>query len=138
MTRIFDKMPVMIVAYSGGYLATAWAVHHGGANDRMKGVVLLDALYGELDKFERFILGNRRAFFVSAYLGSTRARNLEMQRTLSSQNLPVATALGDRVRPGSLVIMPGGAGDNHADFANRAWGANPVTDILDRMPEYRR
>ena len=138
ITRIFDKMPVMIVAYSGGYLATAWAVHHGGANDRMKGVVLLDALYGELDKFERFILGNRKAFFVSAYLGSTRARNLEMQRTLSSQNLAVATVLGDRVRPGSLVIMPGGAGDNHADFANRAWGANPVTDILDRMPEIRR
>ena len=138
ITRLFDKMPVMIVAYSGGYLATAWAVHHGGANDRMRGVVLLDALYGELDKFERFILGNRKAFFISAYLGSTRARNLEMQRTLSGQNLPVATALGDRVRPGNLVIMPGGPGDNHTDFANRAWGADPVTDILDRMPEFRR
>jgi hypothetical protein len=85
MTRIFDRLPVMIVAYSGGYLATAWAVHHGGANDRMKGVVLLDALYGELDKFERFIAGNRKAFFVSAYLGSTRARNLEMQQTLNGR-----------------------------------------------------
>jgi hypothetical protein len=138
MTRIFDRLPVMIVAYSGGYLATAWCVHHGGANDRMKGVVLLDALYGEMDKFERFIAGNRQAFFVSAYLGSTRARNLEMQQTLTGRNLPVANSLGGRIGPGSLVIMPGGPGDNHTDFANKAWGANPVTDILDRLPEYRR
>jgi hypothetical protein len=138
MTRLFDKMPVMIVAYSGGYLATAWAVYHGGANDRMKGVVLLDALYGEMDKFENFILKNRKAFFVSAYLGSTRARNLEMQRMLGAQNLGVANELGERIRPGSLVIMPGGPGDNHTDFANRAWGANPVTDILDRIPEIKR
>jgi hypothetical protein len=138
MTRLFDKMPVTIVAYSGGYLATAWAVYHGGANDRMKGVVLLDALYGEMDKFENFILKNRKAFFVSAYLGSTRARNLEMQRMLGAQNLGVANELGDRIRPGSLFIMPGGPGVNHTDFAYRAWGANPVTDILDRIPEIKR
>jgi hypothetical protein len=61
-----------------------------------------------------------------------------MQRMLGAQNLPVATTLGERIKPGSLVIMPGGPGDNHTDFANRAWGANPVTDILDHIPEIRR
>src|SRR5262245_39818120 len=76
-TRIFDRMPVLLVSYSGGYLATAWCVYHGGANNRVRGVVLLDSLYGELDKFENWITTNRNAFFVSAYLGSTRARNLE-------------------------------------------------------------
>lgn len=138
MTRLFDKMPVMIVAYSGGYLATAWCIHHGGANDRMRGVVLLDALYGEMDKYERWIVQNRNMFFVSAYLGSTRARNLEMQRMLADRGLPVATALDGPLRPGSIVIVSGGSGDNHTDFANRAWGKNPLTDILNRMPEFRR
>jgi hypothetical protein len=138
ITRTFDKMPVMLVAYSGGYLATAWCVHHGGANDRLRGVVLLDALYGELDKYERFIESNRKAFFVSAYLGSTRARNLELLRTLQERKVPVTTELGGQVRPGYVAIVPGGQGDNHTDFANRAWGTNPITELLDRMPEYRR
>lgn len=138
MTRIFDKMPVMLVAYSGGYLATAWCIHHGGAGDRLRGVVLLDALYGELDKYERFIETNRRAFFVSAYLGSTRARNLELLKTLQERSIPVTTELGGQLRPGYVAIVPGGQGDNHTDFANRAWGTNPITELLDRMPEYRR
>src|SRR5690606_9364025 len=138
MTRIFDKMPVMLVAYSGGYLATAWCIHHGGADDRLRGVVLLDALYGELDKYERFIESNRKAFFVSAYLGSTRARNLELLKTLQERKVPVTTELGGQLRPGYVAIVPGGQGDNHTDFANRAWGTDPITELLDRMPEYRR
>ena len=48
-------MPVVIVAYSGGYLPAAYSLAHGGARDRVKGVVLLDALYGEPDKFARWI-----------------------------------------------------------------------------------
>ncbi|HEY7459256.1 MAG TPA: alpha/beta hydrolase [Xanthobacteraceae bacterium] len=136
-TRTFDRMPVVLVAYSGGYLATAWSLHHGGANNRVRGVVLLDALYGELDKYERWITTNRNTFFVSAYLGSTRARNLELRRILS-ERLPVSSALGERLRPGSVTFLAGGADDNHADFANRAWGSNPITDLLNRLPEYRR
>jgi len=138
MTRLFDRMPVMLVAYSGGYLATAWCIHHGGANDRLRGVVLLDALYGELDKYERFIETNRKAFFVSAYLGSTRARNLELLKTLQERKIPVTTEFGGQMRPGYVAIVPGGTGDNHTDFANRAWGTDPITELLDRMPEYRR
>jgi len=137
-TRLFDRMPVVIISYSGGYLATAWCIYHGGANDRVRGVILLDSLYGEMDKFERWIVNNRNTFFVSAYLGSTRARNLEMQRILSERHLPVATSLDGPLRPGNIIILSGGSGDNHTDFANRAWGKNPVTDLLNRLPEYRR
>lgn len=137
-TRLFDRMPVVIVSYSGGYLATAWCVYHGGANDRVRGVILLDSLYGELDKFERWIVQNRNAFFVSAYLSSTRARNLEMQRILAERNLPVMTALESTLHQGSIIILSGGSGDNHTDFASRAWGKNPLTDLLNRLPECRR
>jgi hypothetical protein len=137
-TRLFDRLPVIVVAYSGGYLATAWSVHHGGANNRVRGVILLDALYGELDKFDRWISGNRNAFFVSAYLGSTRARNKELQRILSERSFPVSTVLEGPLKPGSVIFIPGGADENHTDFASRAWGSNPIADLLDRLPDFRR
>ena len=65
--RTFANIPVVIVAYSGGYLASAWSLHHGGLNNRVRGLVLLDALYGDLDKFAAWIAGNRTAFFVVLY-----------------------------------------------------------------------
>ena len=43
-----------VLAHSGGYRAAAAAVEHGGLPVRSVG--LLDALYGELDTFERFAL----------------------------------------------------------------------------------
>ena len=35
----------VIVAYSGGYLPAVWSVYVGGANERVRGMILLDALY---------------------------------------------------------------------------------------------
>jgi len=34
----FRRMPVVIVAYSGGYLPAAYSLEHGGADDRVRGV----------------------------------------------------------------------------------------------------
>ncbi len=69
----FHRMPVVIVAYSGGYLPAAYSLAHGGAGDRVRGVVLLDALYGEPDKFAGWVESRiSRAFFVSAYSVSSK------------------------------------------------------------------
>ena len=46
---------MIIVAYSGGYAPAAWAAHHGGIGDRLRGIILLDALYAEMDKFADWI-----------------------------------------------------------------------------------
>ena len=46
-----EWLPAIIVAYSGGYAPAAYAAHNGGAGDRLRGIVLLDALYAEMDKF---------------------------------------------------------------------------------------
>lgn len=139
LARDFDRLNVIIVGYSGGYAPVAWAIHHGGSNERMRGVVLMDALYGELDKFERWISGDRvRRFFVSGYLGSTRARNLQLQRTLDDRNIHYRMALDDRIRPGSVTFIAGKAGERHHDYVTRAWVENPIADLLNRLPEYRR
>ncbi len=135
----YDKLDIMVVGYSGGFAPVAWAIHHGGANERMRGVVLLDALYGELDKFEKSILGDRqRRFFVSGYLGSTRARNLQLQKMLDDRNISYRMELDDRIRPGSITFIPGKNGERHNDYVTRAWVQNPLADLLNRLPEYRR
>lgn len=139
LAREFDRLNVIIVGYSGGYAPVAWAIHHGGSNERMRGVVLMDALYGELDKFERWIVGDRfRRFFISGYLGSTRARNLQLQTILDNRNIPYRMSLDARIRPGSVTFIAGKSGERHHDYVTRAWTENPIADILNRLPEYRR
>ena len=137
-TRIFDRMPVVIIGYSGGYSPTAWAIHHSSSNKRLRGVVLLDALYGELDKFETWIRSDRTRFFVSAYLGSTRARNLELQKILADQNIMIRTSFEPQLRPGSVIFIAGGADERHSSFVTQAWATNPISDLLKRLPEYQR
>jgi hypothetical protein len=53
--KAFANMPIVIVGYSGGFLPTAWSLEVGGINKRVAGVILLDAIYGELDKFASWI-----------------------------------------------------------------------------------
>jgi hypothetical protein len=95
--RVFAAMPMVIVAYSGGYLPAAWTISGGGFGQRLRGVVLLDALYGATDKFADWIARQRSGFFVSAYANSTRPRNQAFEKTLSDQAIPVRAELGDRL-----------------------------------------
>jgi hypothetical protein len=138
LARAFDKLNVVVVGYSGGYAPVAWCIYHGGANDRLRGVILLDALYGELDKFEHWIAGDRyRRFFVSGYLGSTRARNIQLQHILAKRHIKYRMSLANRIRPGSVTFIPGKPGERHRDYVTHAWVKDPLTDLLNRLPEYR-
>ncbi|MCW5682514.1 MAG: alpha/beta hydrolase [Xanthobacteraceae bacterium] len=135
--RYFQSLPVIIVSYSGGYLATAAAITRGDQYNRVKGVVLLDSLYGEIEKFENWITTDRKRFFISTYLGSTRARNLELQRLLKDRNVPIKSALDRRLMPGAVVFISGGNEENHRDYVQDGWVANPITDLLNRLRDYK-
>jgi hypothetical protein len=134
--RTFASMPIVIVAYSGGYLTAASSLSHGGLKNRVRGVVLLDALYGELDKFADFITANRSAFFVSAYTHSTRRHNVELENILSERDVTIGSALKPNRLEGSVTFIP--ADDvRHRDFVNHAWADKPIKDLLSRMTEYQ-
>lgn len=137
--RDFQKLPVILVSYSGGYRAAALAITRGDSEGRVKGVVLLDSLYGESDKFESWITGDRKRFFISTYLGSTKARNLELQRSLKEKGVPVRGSLEGmrRLQPGTVVVMSGGNEENHRDYVQDGWIANPITDLLNRLRDFR-
>lgn len=129
----FARMPVVIVAYSGGYLPAAFSLAHGGAGGRIKGVVLLDALYGEPDKFARWIEQERgRAFFVSAYSTSSKAENNALRARLERDG--VSTVAGVPTALDANVVAFVDSGDvAHEDFVNYAWTSDPLTDVLARV-----
>jgi pimeloyl-ACP methyl ester carboxylesterase len=73
---------VTLYAHSGGYQAAAAILNRGGVG--IKGVVLLDALYGNVDTFARFAPIGK---FVSLYTAGTAANN----QTLAAQVDAVTT-----------------------------------------------
>jgi hypothetical protein len=127
----FAKMPVVIVGYSGGYNPTAWSIAKGGLGKRLKGVVLLDGLYGELKTFARWIERARHGFFVSAYTHLTKRRNVKLKQMLKDRNVAYHTGLKPRIRPGSAVFVS--ADEEHRHYVTKAWTAYPISDLLVRM-----
>jgi hypothetical protein len=129
----FRRMPVVVVAYSGGYLPAVYSLALGGESGRLRGVVLLDALYGEKDKFVRWVEGaGRGAFFVSAYSTSSRDGNMAVAAELQQAGLPVQNALPATLAPGEIAFVDAGSVD-HNDFVTSAWGGAPLRDIFSRI-----
>jgi hypothetical protein len=136
--RSFASMPVMIVAYSGGYVATAWSVHHGGLGNRLQGVVLFDALYGEVATFADWITRQESAFFISTYTRYTEGRNAQLQKVLAERRIPFTTALEPRLTPGSVAFLPAPKEAHHRDFLTHAWIDAPLKDLLARLRSHTR
>ncbi|NVN88728.1 MAG: alpha/beta hydrolase [Rhodopseudomonas sp.] len=131
--KAFANMPVVIVAYSGGFVPAAYSLAVGGLDGRIKGVFLLDALYGELDKFADWIASNRSAFFVSSYTRYTKRRDDELMRMLRDKGIRVAEDMDEPLRPSSVVFVQTPNGVTHRDYVTHAWTENPVKDVLAKM-----
>jgi len=127
----FANMPVVIVGYSGGYLPLESALANGQISKRVKGVVLLDGLYGGVSTFSDWIARNRSAFFLSAYTGSTRKGNNALKERLGKRDIAYRTVLQSRLLPGSVTIIA--IDEEHRNYVTRAWTDNPLSDLLVRM-----
>jgi hypothetical protein len=133
----FNQAPVVIVAYSGGYLATAYALDRGGATHRIKGVILMDALYGDEDKFAAWAAARRRQIFLlSAYTDSTRDENTTLQSLLERQRVPYSRGLPPSLNSGTCAFAACGGMDMHGDFVTRAWRPDPLKHALSMIPGY--
>jgi hypothetical protein len=131
--KAFANMPIIIVGYSGGFLPTAWSLEVGGISDRVRGVFLLDAVYGELDKFASWIEHHRSGFFVSSYTHYTARRDHELMSMLRENGIAVREDMDGPLRPGSVVFVETGEGITHRDYVTHAWTENPVKDVLVKM-----
>jgi hypothetical protein len=131
--KTFANMPVIIVGYSGGFVPTAWSLEVGGLGNRVRGVFLLDAVYGELDKFASWIENNRSGFFVSSYTHYTKRHDDELMRMLREKGIAIAEDMDRPLKPGSVVFVETPEGVTHRDYVTQAWTENPVKEVLVKM-----
>lgn len=131
--QAFANMPIVIVGYSGGFLPTAWSLDVGGVTNRVRGVVLLDAVYGELDKFASWIENNRSGFFVSSYTRYTKRRDQELMSMLRDKGITVTESMDRPLRPGSVVFVQTADGITHRSYVTQAWTENPIKEVLVKM-----
>jgi hypothetical protein len=133
--KTFATMPVVIVGYSGGFVPAAYSLDVGGLGNRVRGVFLLDAVYGELDKFASWIANNRSGFFVSSYTHYTKRHDDELRRMLKDKGIAVSEDMDQPLKPGSVVFVATPDGITHRDYVTRAWTENPVKEVLVKMAE---
>jgi len=131
--KAFANMPIVIVGYSGGFLPTAWSLEVGGITKRVAGVILLDAVYGELDKFANWIENNRNGFFVSSYTRYTKRRDQELMAMLREKGVSYREDMDGPLRPGSVVFVQTRDGITHRSYVTQAWTEHPVKDVLVKM-----
>jgi len=131
--KAFANLPVIIVGYSGGFVPTAWSLEVGGLGNRVRGVFLLDAVYGELDKFASWIENNRSGFFVSSYTHYTARHDHELMHMIREKGIAVSEDIDGPLRPGSVVFVETPEGVTHRSYVTHAWAENPVREVLVKM-----
>jgi hypothetical protein len=130
----FSRMPIVIVAYSGGFGPTLSVLDRGGVKSRVRGLVLLDALYAGIDKFADWIAENRSTFFVSSYTPHTAHHNAYLEQLLRERSVAYGSELRRNHLEGMVTFLPAGP-VSHRDFVTHAWSDNPIKDILVRMDD---
>lgn len=139
---IFDRLDVVLVAYSGGYDPAAYALAVGGADRRIRGVILLDALYGETDKFDKWIGeavgGEGSGFFFSAYSDSSRAENMALRHSLTEQGIKTEMSSHPlQLKKGIVDFLFAGSGIDHRGFVTKAWVTDPLKAVLSAIEGFR-
>jgi hypothetical protein len=134
--KTFANMRIVIVGYSGGFMPTAYSLYNGGlAKNRVRGVVLLDGVYGQLDKFATWIENNRSSFFISSYTHLTKRHNDELERILTDHDVPFSRELNPDLGRGGVAFVS--ADVPHRDYVTHAWVDYPIKDIVSRLSDYQ-
>ncbi len=132
-TFTFANMPIVLVSYSGGYGPALSVLARGGANARIKGIVMLDSLYSGIDQFADWIADHRSTFFISSYTAGTARHNAELERALDERSVPYGSTLRTGHLQGMVSFLP--VNSSHRDYVTRAWADYPIADVLTRMDD---
>ncbi|MBF0273373.1 MAG: hypothetical protein HQL98_15090 [Magnetococcales bacterium] len=137
----FDRAPVILTAFSGGFRATAYTLDRGFANQkplkkpnkgdkknkrdkpgkeeipdkrvspdkrdaRLRGVILVDALYSDTEKFNAWLRHpGRRGFFVNLYGPSSAPLSQQLQQEWDQCKLPWSERLKGKIKPKGLYSL---------------------------------
>ncbi|ARN82595.1 hypothetical protein [Methylocystis bryophila] len=131
---VFQKMPIVMVAYSGGFAPAAFCLRDIASTNRVKGVVLLDAAYGELETYAQWAAREHKTggFFVSSYTLSTKGHNNDLKHMLASRGVPFND---DDSKVGrGVTFFDTGSDYTHESYVTQAWTEFPIKDVLARIP----
>lgn len=135
--QTFAELPIILVAFSGGYYPAAYVLSIGGVGPRIIGLVLLDALFGETDQYVDWISERQRtAFFFSAY-SAAESENSVLRHQLDGERIAYSTALPRALRPGSVTFLAT-PGVDHREYVTNAWVNDPLTWLFNRVPGLSR
>jgi hypothetical protein len=134
LARTFERADVVLVAYSGGYQPAAYTLDRGQVDGRVRGIILLDALYGQEDVFARWIAAHRgSAFLASISTESTREHQGQLRSLLQGQGVSLRDELPARLEPGRAVLVDAGSKELHAELVTRGWMDDPLAQLLSRI-----
>jgi len=133
-----QSAPVVIAAYSGGYNPTAFILQSGRVGDRLRGVLLFDALFGEQDKFADWLARRPPAFFVSAFGKAARDDNTTLQRMLTDRGVSFQKTLPANLARGSVAFIAASDDVSHDDFMTASWVDDPLKVMLRRITGFSR
>lgn len=123
--------PIIIVSYSGGYLAAANILERGGVSNRVKGVILLDSLYGQEAVFAKWLRFNhRKSFFFSTYTEPARASNEVLQNILRDKHIKFEVGMPDKLLKNNISFLQLDETTVHKDLLSHAWSDEPLADLL--------
>ncbi|TPL92647.1 hypothetical protein [Mesorhizobium sp. B2-3-12] len=132
----FQAMPVVLIAYSGGYNPAASILKNGDVGTRLLGVILLDAVFDEADIFADWIAHHRKNFFVSAYGKSSAAGNAEIRQLLAGRGIDASADKPRRLEAGTVALLASDAA--HDSFVTKAFVNNPLQWLLARLRGFSR
>ncbi len=133
--------PAAYEAYRGRYLANdpvGFGLAVGGIADRVRGVILFDALFAEFDKFADWIARHPQAFLFSAYGKAARSEHAELQLLLNERQIKFATTVPTRLASGSVALFSVGDDVKHNDFVTQSWVPDPLKFMLAKVPGFGR
>jgi hypothetical protein len=128
--RSLEDAPIVLSAFSGGYKAAAFVLDRGGVEERIAGVLLLDALYEDVDKFHKWIMENiQRSFFVSIYGQGTCATNSrELARLLNREESLDQPVWPDEISRGTITLIS--SHHEHLQIPLLGPPREPITTLL--------
>lgn len=130
----FAALPVIVVAYSGGYYPLAWSLKQGGARSRIRGVVLFDALYGDVEKFTGWAeKRHKEAFLFSAYTPLSAKWNLDLLTRLKTDGIHAREDFPETLKPGGFHFAAVPETVDHFAFMTEAWVPDPMEWALNRV-----
>ncbi|MGE0154713.1 MAG: hypothetical protein AB7R90_19000 [Reyranellaceae bacterium] len=128
----FRAAPVILSAFSGGYRSVAFSLARGGAEERIRGVLLLDAVYGDIRHFADWMLRHwHDGFFVGLAGPSTRQGQEELRAVLAQRQRRPRGWLPARIRPGVQALVE--VATEHTELPKAGPPPWPLLTMLRRL-----